>query len=137
MSESEGERETATVRSLIRSDTRSAPFPKELYSLSPEDQASNESPFGFLLHPPSSFDSPAKLSSAGDISRYEWGAAGTIFPSSCYPVSFFAAVPPTRFIFRAEKPPQTIARSRIGGIASRTPASTSLHPSFRPKQHAK
>lgn len=99
----------------IRNTKRHSPFPnsightvrvlKQLYSLSPEDQASNDSLVGFLLYPPSSFDSPVKLSSRSDISRYEWGAAGTIFPSSCYPVSFFAAGPPMRFIFQERGTP--------------------------------
>lgn len=35
----------------------------------------------------------AKLSTAVDISRYEWAATPTIFPSSCYAVSFFDGSP--------------------------------------------
>lgn len=35
----------------------------------------------------------AKLSTAVDISRYEWAATATIFPSSCYAVSFFDGSP--------------------------------------------
>lgn len=41
--------------------------------------------------------------STRDISRYEWGATGTIFPSSCYPVSFFAVARPRDLSFAAAR----------------------------------
>jgi len=44
---------------------------------------------------------PRQNFSTRDISRYEWGATGTIFPSSCYPVSFFAVARPRDLSFAA------------------------------------
>lgn len=52
--------------------------------------------FAFLLH-----SMPRQNFSTRDISRYEWGATGTIFPSSCYPVSFFAVARPRDLSFAA------------------------------------
>lgn len=65
---------------------------------------------------------PRQNFSAGDISRYEWRATGAIFPSSCYPVSFFAVVRPRDLSLaapslflrhpRAASPPAASAASR-------------------------
>lgn len=52
---------------------------------------------------PPSFDAPRQNFSTRDISRYEWGATGTIFPSSCYPVSFFAVARPRDLSFAAAR----------------------------------
>jgi len=46
---------------------------------------------------------PRQNFSTRDISRYEWGATGTIFPSSCYPVSFFAVARPRDLSFAAAR----------------------------------
>lgn len=54
--------------------------------------------FAFLLH-----SMPRQNFSTRDISRYEWGATGTIFPSSCYPVSFFAVARPRDLSFAAAR----------------------------------
>lgn len=54
--------------------------------------------FAFLL-----YSMPRQNFSTRDISRYEWGATGTIFPSSCYPVSFFAVARPRDLSFAAAR----------------------------------
>lgn len=84
-----------------------------------------------ILLPP--FDLPTKLFSGCDILHYEWGAAGTIFPSSCYPVSFFAADPPTRFIFRERnRGPPSAWRGSVATPCQRfSDRSSSLNPSSR------
>lgn len=46
---------------------------------------------------------PDKTFLTRDISCYEWGATGTIFPSSCYPVSFFAVARPRDLSFAAAR----------------------------------
>lgn len=86
--------------------------------------------FDFLLH----FyivRSRAKVSTAVDISRYEWAATATIFPSSCYAVSFFDG-----------SPAHAIYLSREGERRQRpSDRSASLNPPPPPprgrKQHAR
>lgn len=61
-------------------------------------------PLHSSLFSPSSFiRCPRQNFSTRDISRYEWGATGTIFPSSCYPVSFFAVARPRDLSFAAAR----------------------------------
>lgn len=64
--------------------------------------------FVFLLH---SMPSPGGNFSTRDISHYEWGATGTIFPSSCYPVSFFAVARPCDLSFAATRFYPSLAHS--------------------------
>lgn len=55
---------------------------------------------------------PRQNFSTRDISRYEWGATGTIFPSSCYPVSFFAIARPRDLSFAAARFQSALLLSR-------------------------